>query len=113
MAHQDARTEEQAMPATDIRYENLPNDVKHNLTAEQWEVAQRDIIDDGESVPETAYYINLKNGKSHRYEQGERAHGPLLPAHDLAGGHGHDRTQFETAPQKGRIQKSEGRSGLV
>ena len=87
------------MPWADIGYEELPNLVKDNLTLDQWVQAQRNIISDGVPVPETTDYINLKNGQIHTYQIGEPADGPLLPVHDLSGGHGRDSTQFTTAPE--------------
>jgi hypothetical protein len=87
------------MPDPAIAYENLPGAVKHDLTLEQWAEAQRGVVLDGASVPETTIYINLKNGLCRQYTAGEPADGPLLPAHDLAGGRGTDSTQFHTAPR--------------
>ncbi len=86
------------MPDPQITYENLPSVVKDNVTAEQWPAAQRGVILNGASVPETTVYINLKNGLCRQYVAGEPADGPLLPTHDLAGG-GADSTQFRTAPR--------------
>jgi hypothetical protein len=56
------------------------------------------VIADGDSVPDTTTYINLKNGQIHQYTAGQAANGPLLPTHDLSGGHGRDSRQFHTAP---------------
>ena len=82
----------------DIAYEHLPREVKDNLTVEQWMEAQRAVILEGATVPETTEYINLKSGLTRVHQMGERADGPLLPTHDLAGARGKDSTQFETAP---------------
>jgi hypothetical protein len=82
-----------------IDYERLPNLVKDNLSAEQWPEAERHIIRDGVLVPETTDYINLKNGQIHTYQSGEPADGPLLAVHDIAGGRGRDRSQFDTSPR--------------
>ena len=86
------------MAIVDIPYEQLPQPVKNNLSREQWVEAQREVIREGDSVPEKAQYINLKNGLILQYEQGEPAQGPLLPVADLSGGGGKDSTQFHTAP---------------
>ena len=86
------------MQMADIRYDELPKAVKDNLSEAQWWEAQGDIIADGQPVPETADYINLKNGLRLRYQHGERAAGPLLPTYDLSGAHGKDDTQFDTTP---------------
>jgi hypothetical protein len=86
------------MPMIDIPYDELPQLLKDNLTAEQWREAQLAVVDDGESVPESTYYLNLKNGQIHQYTAGQTANGPLLPTHALSGGHGRDSRQFHTAP---------------
>jgi hypothetical protein len=86
------------MPRIDIPYEQLPDVVKDNLSPEQWLEAQRDLILEGEEVPDTAYYVNLKNSMFREYLAGERAEAPLLPVHDLSGGRGKDSTQFHTTP---------------
>ena len=87
------------MPHVNIAYEKLPDAIKDNLTPAQWEEAQRDVIDDGDSVPESTVYINVKTGLCRPYQAGEPAHGPLLPTHDLSGGRGADDTQFRTKPR--------------
>ena len=86
------------MPIVDIPYEQLPDPVKDNLTEEQWREAQRGVILEGQVIPETARYINLKTAQQLPYEVGMRANAPLLPVHDLAGGRGADDTQFHTSP---------------
>ncbi len=86
------------MATVDIAYEQLPSLVKDNLSAEQWEAAQHLVILEGERVPDTTTYINLKNGQIHQYEYGARAEAPLLAAHNLSGGGGKDSTQFEGSP---------------
>ena len=86
------------MAFVDIDYERLPQLVKDNLSAEQWELAQGEIIADGDPVPDSTNYINLKNGQIHTYNKGEPASGPLLAVHNLSGGSGKDSTQFETTP---------------
>lgn len=86
------------MARHDAAYEELPQLIKDNLSPQQWLEAQRDIIDEGETLPETARYIDVKNGQIHQHTAGETATGPLLPVHDLAGGGGKDDTQFHTTP---------------
>ena len=86
------------MPKVDIPYEQLPQLVKDNISAEQWEAAQRGVVLEGGLIPETTDYINLKNGQIHTHRAGEAASAPLLPAHDLAGGRGRDDAQFRTSP---------------
>ncbi|HEU5441957.1 MAG TPA: hypothetical protein VFU88_21940 [Ktedonobacterales bacterium] len=83
---------------TDIRYDELPGEVRDNLSESQWWEAQRLIIPDGQPVPETDEYINLKNGLRLPYQRGQRAKGPLLATQDLSGGHGQDGTQFHSTP---------------
>jgi hypothetical protein len=87
------------MPLVDIDYQQLPQRIKDNISEEQWPEAQRDVIADGESAPDTGQYINLKNGQIHQFAAGEAVSGPVLPVHDLAGAGGKDDTQFESAPQ--------------
>jgi len=87
------------MPRVDIDYDQLPSEVKHNLSVEQWQEAKNEVILEGDTIPETTYYLNLKNGLSREYLAGQRADGPLLPVHDLAGARGKDDTQFHTAPR--------------
>lgn len=86
------------MPYVEIAYEELPRSVKDNLTEDQWRLAQHHVIMQGQKIPETAYYVNLKNGLRQRHDAGQCAEGPLLPAHDLAGGHGASDEQFHGAP---------------
>jgi len=86
------------MPHASIPYEQLPDPVKDNLTNEQWQEAQRGVILEGQDIPETTIYINLKNGQQLPYETGMRANAPLLPVHDLAGGRGADSSQFHSSP---------------
>ena len=86
----------------DIWYEQLPDSIKDNLSREQWHEAQQDLIADGQPVPETTAYVNVKNGQISTYQVGDRARGPLLPAHDLSGAHGKDDTQFHTTPPGAR-----------
>jgi hypothetical protein len=97
------------MAHIDIDYEKLPQLVKDNLTAGQWREAQREVIADGEGVPDTTTYINLKNGQIHEYAAGQPASGPLLPTHDLSGGHGRDSRQFHTAPAGAHTAHEHGR----
>ncbi len=78
-----------------MEYEQLPQLLKDNLTADQWVKARAALIDEGEPVPETTQYLDLKNGQIHLLEKGETTHGEILPAHDLSGGDGRDDSQFE------------------
>src|SRR5690349_5924840 len=50
------------MPHVDIAYEELPDTVKDNLTEAQWREAERGAILEGMKIPETTFYVNLKNG---------------------------------------------------
>ena len=86
------------MPHVDIPYEQLPDPVKDNLTEAQWREAQRGAVLEGQEIPETTIYMNLKTAQQLLYEVGMRANAPLLPMHDLSGGHGADDTQFHTSP---------------
>ena len=87
------------MPIVDIAYDKLPSEVKDNLSAEQWDAAQRGVILAGGTIPESTAYLNLKTGQARQYTAGEPADGPLLPVHDLSGGRGADETQFHTRPR--------------
>jgi hypothetical protein len=80
-------------------YDDLPRSVKDNISREQWPEARREVVRTGTKIPETARYINLKNGLVFEYEAGQVANGPLLPVFDLAGGRGKDDTQFHSAPR--------------
>lgn len=86
------------MPHADIPYDQLPDVVTDNLTEAQWREAQRGVIAEGQEIPETTIYLNLKTAQQLLYEVGQRANAPLLPVHDLAGGRGADSTQFHTSP---------------
>jgi hypothetical protein len=86
------------MARDSLTYERLPGAVKHNLAADQWEEVLPLVVHDGEPAPETTIYMNLKNGQLFRYEAGQLVSGPVLAAHNLAGGRGQDSTQFHTAP---------------
>lgn len=86
------------MPRVDIPYEDLPDVVKDNLTEAQWLEAQRGLILEGATIPETTIYLNLKNAQQLPYEAGMVANAPLLPVHDLAGGRGADSSQFHSSP---------------
>lgn len=88
-------------------YHELPQLIKDNLDERQWLEAQRDIIDEGGTIPETAQYIDIKNGQIHQHSAGETAGGPLLPVHDLSGGGGKDDTQFHTTPPGARPRRRE------
>jgi hypothetical protein len=97
--HADAADDD--LPA----YEALPRAVRDNLSPDQWREARREVVHGGTKIPETARYINLKNGLIFEYTAGQVAKGPLLPEADLAGGRGKDDTQFHTAPQGAHFPK--------
>jgi hypothetical protein len=86
-------------------YEALPRAVRDNISRDQWPEARREVVKSGTKIPETARYINLKNGLIFEYKAGQVANGPLLPVADLAGGRGKDDTQFHTAPQGAHVPK--------
>ncbi len=77
-----------------VRYEDLPETVKNNLTEEQFDLAKVDVVETGEMVPETTEYIDLATGVRRTYRAAEIAPGDLLPTHDLSGAHGKDNTQW-------------------
>ncbi len=79
-------------------YESLPGAIKNNLTPEQWEEARSRVISAGANVPDSAIYVNLKNGQMRYYEADDLAAGPLLAVHNLAGARGKDTEQFRTVP---------------
>jgi hypothetical protein len=64
-------------------YDELPRRVKDNISRERWPEARRLVIHPGTLIPDTARYINLKNGLIFEYTIGERANGPLLPVSAL------------------------------
>jgi hypothetical protein len=86
-------------------YAKLPRRVKDNISAAQWPLAYREVVHTGITIPETANYINLKNGKIRQYMVGETADGPLLPVFDLAGARGKDDTQFRTTPPRAHFPR--------
>src|SRR5436305_312081 len=69
------------MAGIEMNYDALPQLIKDNLSAEQWEEAQYDILHEGVAIPETARFINIRNGQIHEYSAGDRADAPLLPVH--------------------------------
>lgn len=79
-----------------FRYAGLPDEVRNNLSEEQFEFARVDVVEEGEPIPETTEYIDLGSGVRRVYKRGETAPGNLLPTHDLSGAHGKDNTQWET-----------------
>jgi hypothetical protein len=81
-----------------LPYAQLPAPVQQNLTAEQWLVAQHLVVAEGRPVPEATQYLYLKSGQFRQYRQDEPAEGPLLAAHNLAGGRGQDSGQLRSAP---------------
>ncbi|MGH2351053.1 MAG: hypothetical protein ACRDI2_23080 [Chloroflexota bacterium] len=88
------------MAGDDLIYEQLPSEVKDNLTVEQWDEARHLVVQEGQMVPDTTWYINLKNGQMRQHDFGQPADGPLLATHNLAGGRGQDSRQFHTAPPR-------------
>jgi hypothetical protein len=86
------------MGAFELDYDRLPGAVKQNISADQWDEARRAVIPEGQPIPETTIYINLKNGQCLQHSRGEAAPGPLLATHDLAGGGGKESAQFHTEP---------------
>lgn len=84
------------MAARDYRYTALPEEVRNNLTEDQFEFARVDIIEEGEIIPETTEYIDLGSGIRRIHREGEIAPGNLLPTHDLSGAHGKDYSQWTT-----------------
>lgn len=83
------------MALKDVRYADLPEAIKNNLTPDQFEFARIDVVEEGEIVPETTEYIDLASGIRKVFSRGERAPGDLLPTHDLSGAHGKDYSQWE------------------
>lgn len=79
-----------------FRYEALPEEVRNNLTEDQFELARVDIVEEGERVPETTEYIDLGSGVRRVHARGEIASGNLLPTHDLSGAHGKDYSQWQS-----------------
>ena len=86
------------MAAPDLQYDTLPQHVRDNISADQWDQIQHLIIQQGESIPDTTGYINLKNGQIQQLERGAPATGPLLAEHDLSGARGKNDSQFEGTP---------------
>ena len=86
------------MAALNLAYDTLPQRVRDNISADQWDAIQHLVIQEGEPVPDTTGYINLKNGQIHQCERGTPATGPLLAEHDLSGARGKNDSQFEGAP---------------
>ena len=83
------------MGLTRIEYADLPEVVKNNLTADQFDLARVDIIQPGEEIPETTEYIDLASGIRRVHRRGDVAAGNLLPTHDLSGAHGKEYTQWQ------------------
>ena len=84
------------MAITDLKYRQLPDTVKDNLSEDQFRMAFADIIENGRRIPETTQYVNLENGQIRIYNEGEIADGDLLPTHDLSGADGKNDTQFQS-----------------
>lgn len=84
------------MSLREVRYEALPDEIKNNLTEEQFQLAWVDVVEEGEIIPETTQYIDLGSGVKRVYRRGEIATSNLLPTHDLSGAHGKDNSQWES-----------------
>ncbi len=84
------------MTLREVRYTALPEEIKNNLTEEQFQLARVDVIEEGETIPETTEYIDLGSGIRRVHHRGETAPANLLPTHDLSGARGKDNTQWET-----------------
>jgi len=90
-------------------YDHLPKRVKDNIAREQWPEALREVVHTSTSIPETGRYVNLKNGLIFEYVIGQKANGPLLPVHALAGARGKEDRPFHhahdahAAPPSGRL----------
>ncbi len=83
------------MALPDISYQDLPEFVKNNLSEDQFELAKVDILEPGETIPETTEYVDLATGVRKIYRTGDAAPSSLLPAHDLTGARGKDSSQWE------------------
>ncbi|MGI5836446.1 MAG: hypothetical protein ACOX87_08135 [Chloroflexota bacterium] len=84
------------MTARDYRYVALPEEVRNNLTEDQFEFARVEIIEEGEMIPETTEYIDLGSGIRKVYREGEIAPGNLLPTRNLSGAFGKDYSQWQS-----------------
>jgi hypothetical protein len=78
-------------------YDHLPKQVKDNIAREQWPEALHEVVHSGTSIPESGRYVNLKNGLVFEYVVGQKANGPLLPVHALAGARGKEDRPFHHA----------------
>jgi hypothetical protein len=78
-------------------YDGLPKRVKDNIAREQWPQALREVVHKSGPIPESAQYINLKNGRVFLYQVGQVANAPLLPLHALAGARGKEERPFQHA----------------
>jgi hypothetical protein len=84
------------MPIVDVRYQALPEEVRNNLTEDQFDLARVDIVAEGKRVPETTEYVDLATGVRRIHHRGEIAGGNLLPTHDLSGARGKDDSQWQS-----------------
>ncbi len=84
------------MDVKEWRYEALPEEVRNNLSEDQFQLARVDVVEEGETIPETTEYIDLGSGVRKVHHRGEPAPGDLLPTHDLSGAHGKDYSQWQT-----------------
>jgi hypothetical protein len=78
-------------------YDALPKRVKDNIAREQWPQALHEVVHPSGPIPESAQYINLKNGRVFLYQVGQVANAPLLPLHALAGARGKEDRPFQHA----------------
>ena len=84
------------MAVRGVRYATLPEEVRRNLSEEQFDLARVDVVEEGEPVPESTEYVDLGSGIRRIYRRGDIASGNLLPTHDLSGAHGKDSSQWES-----------------
>ena len=83
------------MAITELKYSELPDVVKDNLSEDQFRMAFADIIEEGQRIPQTTQYIDLENGQMQVFSEGDTSPGDLLPTHDLSGADGKNDTQFQ------------------
>ena len=84
------------MRLREVRYAALPDEIRNNLTEEQFQLSMVDIIEEGERIPETTEYVDLGSGIRRVHQQGELATSNLLPTHDLSGARGKDNSQWQS-----------------
>ncbi|GEM_PF-4358204 len=84
------------MAIVHVRYAAMPEDIRNNLTEDQFELARVDIVAEGDIIQETTEYIDLGSGMRKIHHKGDIAPGNLLPTHDLSGAFGEDNSQWES-----------------